>query len=115
MVDSEQDADYIHRYPQKVQDIVPKEKQIYFKCKKKLNKSIVIFSESWIDLLSYKIYGKKKCVQKKEYCKIRYFHCSSSEICSPNRNETSEQSEMYVHIVPHKKTLWKIRDYVAIV
>ena len=46
MVDSEQDADYIHRYPQKVQDIVPKEKQIYFKCKKKLNKSIVIFSES---------------------------------------------------------------------
>ena len=96
MVDSEQDADYIHRYPQKVQDIVPKEKQIYFKCKKKFKK--IYCSIQW-DLLSYKILYmvKKKCVQKKEYCKIRYFHCSSSEICSSNRNETSEQSEMYIY------------------
>ena len=101
MVDSEQDADYIHRYPQKVQDIVPKESKFILNVRKSKKKSIVI------DLLSYKILYmvKKKCVQKKEYCKIRYFHCSSSEICSSNRNETSEQSEMYVHIVPHKKTL----------
>ena len=73
MVDSEQDADYIHRYPQKVQDIVPKEKQIYFKCKKKLNKSIVIFSERCGAYSHIRYMVRKSVYRKKRIVKLDIF------------------------------------------